>query len=425
MSLKSKTLFLVVFFLLSTGISQGAGSDYFVDGLAPDWNQPSDYPDSFDPYGPAGTGIGGIWRAWCVPTCAAMLIGHWEDVKSRSYLADGSADGNQSNFSMGYQGPSWGLGSEWHDYCADGDSASGPHPLRLRRSVADFGVYMDTNGEGLIGKPNTGTYYMDVDVGMNKFFAAKGMSGGMPAQNLKAWTEGIDPYFGGFSLSNLTNSVKSEIENNRTVIAHFEHWDIYQVSPGGPGNGEETEEEEFEIGDYEFSDEPMGDLYEEEWNYETGDGGLGHSVLVVGYTENIFGAVTHLIVHDNWSGTERNVRIPVGSELVAITLVDGFSLEVDALISGSNALFEVRTGVPYSNVWLAYSIYGQGMTYVPGLGVTLDLAFAKQAGAMLNTDSLGNATWNLPITPAAAGLTVWLQAVQSGVTTNLVSTVVQ
>jgi len=95
--------------LLALGASaHGQAGDFFITGLAPDWEQSLDYPDAFDAKGPlAGEAF---WMAWCAPTTGAMLIGHWEDMKSRVGLADGSADDNQFAIPPGYQGPAFGAG---------------------------------------------------------------------------------------------------------------------------------------------------------------------------------------------------------------------------------------------------------------------------------------------------------------------------
>lgn len=398
----------------------------FIDGLAPDWNQPSDYPDFFDATGPAGPGPMGIWRAWCAPTCGAMLVGHWEDVLSRAGLADGSADGNQDRIPPGYLGPRWGAGPAWHDYCADGDSlAGGPHLLRGSRNVEDLGFYMDTNGFGIFKVPHTGTYYKDMAPGLNFFFGAVGATGSLPARNLTATTLGVNPCFGGFSVKALADMLRFQVDNGRTAIAHFKHWNLDPVVSAAPGTGGETEESEFDTAEYKFSDKSSKDIHDEEWNYDTDGYGLGHAVLVVGYAMDQLGNVTHVIVHDNWFATERNVMAPVGDELAAVTTVDGFSLDVDQLTAGTNGFFEISYGAGSSPSWLAYSLAGPGSTFIPALGVTLDLASPTQAGAVTTTDASGYASWTIPVPPGSTGVTVWFQALQAGRVTNVVSTVIQ
>lgn len=313
--------------LVAITLVQQAG-DFYVKGLAPDWNQPLDYPDAFDPKnGPMPGDI--FWNAWCVPASAAMLVGHWEDVKGRAGLADKSADGNQFKLIPGYLGPPWGLGPAWHDYTADGNKPPnfGPHPQRGTRLVEDHGFYMDTNGKGVVGFPHVGTFYRDVAPGLNQFFAAKGKKPGQPACNLRAVTWGVHPFFGGLNVTQLADKLKFEVEGNRTAIAHFRHWNLVPNGPpANPGTGDEEKEPEFDIEKYSFGSFIPGGGHGEDWNGEEGDEGLGHAVLVVGYTQDVWGNVTDLIAHDNWPSTGRNVQVPVGNQLVAITIARGIFL---------------------------------------------------------------------------------------------------
>ncbi len=300
----------------------GQGVNTFIKGLAPDWGQPLDYPDTFDPTGPPP--LDTYWNAWCAPTSAAMLIGHWEDVKGWTGLADGSADGNQS-IPFGYAGPLYGLGAAWHDRTADGNpSGLGGHPMRGLRTVNDLGWHLDTNGSGVNGVPHIGTFYGDMAPGLNSFFTAVNVNsppGGIRGE-LKAKTLGIDPVFGGYSNQQLADILKNTIDRNNTAIAHFSYWNLLLSGPpASPGDGTEDEEDQFDIEEYHFWFWwPFGP-HNGYCNGVEDEGGLGHAVLVVGYTQNVWGMVTHLIVHDNDTTTQRNVKVPVGPELVAITLV--------------------------------------------------------------------------------------------------------
>ena len=305
---------------------QGAGNS-FVQGLAPDWEQPLDYPDAFDPMnGPPAGDV--FWNAWCVPTAAACLIGHWEDVNGCNGLSDGSADGNQF-IPAGYGGPAWGAGSAWYDFTADGNQPGlfGPNPKRGLRPVEDLGWYLDTNGTGIAGFPHVGTFYKDVSRGLKQFFRAKAKSGCKPARSMWAKTLGVHPFFGGRTVARLVRTLRCQIDRNQTAIAHFRHWNLVPAGPGAnPGTGDETEEAAFEVEEYYFGDWTPGGGHGEDWSGDEDPYGLGHAVLVVGYTLDGFGNVTHLIVHDNWPMTLRNVKVPVGQELVAITIVPGYYL---------------------------------------------------------------------------------------------------
>ncbi len=413
-----------LFLVMLLGSSVPALGQYYVRGLAPDWNQPLDYPDSFDMRGPmAGDWY---WDAWCAPAAASGLIGHWEDVRNRNGLSDGSADGNQS-IPFGYRGPRWGMGPGWHDYCADGLSTGwGGHPMRGFRPVDDLGVYLDTQGH-MSGIYHGGTYYKDMAPGLNAFFTAVGTGGAQPAQNMTAATWGIDPAFGGLPEQMLISLLKWEVDCNRTAIAHFRHWNLNPVGPpANPGTGNEIDEYEFEIEEYEFDDWTPYGMHDEEWNDVEGEDGMGHAVLVVGYMLDSMGALTHLLVHDNYPATARNVQVPVGPELVAITIVQGFNLEImNPLTAGATGIFEVTGGGGNSTTWLAYSLKGTGSTWIPTLGLFLDLQSPKQAGGVVTTDNIGYTWWSLPIPLAAKGRTVWFQAAQIGLKSNVICTVIQ
>jgi len=88
------------------------------------------------------------------------------------------------------------------------------------------------------------------------------------------------------------------------------------------------------------------------------------------------------------------------------------ALEVDPLIAGQSATFEITGAKPNETAWLAYSTTGEGRTFVPGLNVTVELDTPIQAGPPQTTNSLGSATWVLNIPAPASGMEVWIQALQ-------------
>jgi|GEM_PF-2012782 len=99
------------------------------------------------------------------------------------------------------------------------------------------------------------------------------------------------------------------------------------------------------------------------------------------------------------------------------------TLEVtpDPLLAGNPATFTVTHGEPNESTFLAYSVRGPGATYVPQLDVMLGLTGPTQAGGVVQSDLLGQASWTLPIPPNTAGLDIWLQAVQDQQATNVVA----
>ncbi len=101
-------------------------------------------------------------------------------------------------------------------------------------------------------------------------------------------------------------------------------------------------------------------------------------------------------------------------------MVSPFPLEL-----AEDAKFELRFGAANAPAWMAYSLQGPGSTAVPPLGVVLDLANPQQLAAPTQTDGQGYTKWEMPIPPAALGLTVWFQGMQSGQTTNPFRTDIQ
>jgi hypothetical protein len=402
--------------------------DVFISGLAPDWNQPLDYPDLFDPNnGPLAGDV--FWNAWCAPTTAAMLVGYWEDMLNRNGLADGSADDNQFAIPPGYGGPAFGMGAAWHDYTADGIAGGmGGNGQRPFRPIKDHGWYMDTNGTGCNAIPKVGTWYKDVAPGLNSFFAAVGQGGGQPAQNLSAATLGVHPFFGGWTVAQLAGFIKTEINNDRVVIAHFMHWSLNLQKTAKPGDGTEDSEDDFDLEVYTFNaNNPGGGGHGEVWNNSVDEYGLGHAVLVVGYSQDNNGNVTDVIVHDNWPSTERNVKVPVGAQLAAVTRARGFSLIATPypLIPGAYGEFSVRDGASHTPTWLGYSLTGPGYTFIPQLGVAMDIDNPRKAGGSRTTDHDGYTSWTLPIPTSMPGMMVWLQALQPGEKTNVVETFIR
>lgn len=334
-----RSLALVAF--LGVAVLTAAQQTNYIQGMAPNWDQPYDYPDAYD-----GTGPGpdpnpngpSPWDAWCTPTAASMMLGYLEDYRGYNGLADTSADPNQA-IANGYGGPLWANIQNWrlwHDFNADGSA------LRGARNVNDLGWYMDTNNLGMNwgNGAHAGTFYKDVAPGLNAYFVAMG---GVAA-TMNATTYGVNPIFGGYALNQLLLMIQNRIDNNRTVIAHFSMWNL--VGPGGPGQGApgNVKESDFGYSDYQWGQTQNSGLHGEDWNGQSGEEGLGHSVTVVGYTV-LNGAVTHLVVHDNTPLTVRNVRVPVGGnfqQLVGFTDAVPEPSALAALVVGLGLLCKKR-----------------------------------------------------------------------------------
>ncbi len=295
----------------------------FVPGFVPDWDQPYNYP-------PPGTGPGPraapfTFDAWCVPTSAANLLGHWEDALGRP-VSDGApfpAEGAAQ----------YPVAAAWHDYQADGNR---PPPGPAPAATTDLGFYMDTNnlGEVALGNgPHVGTFLKDTHVGIEvllqrihggfrtgtrgRTFAAGTAADGSPAT----------PHPGAGSAF---AEIRAEIDAGRTVLITWQHWNVVPpataVLPVSPVPGATNEAlfgaEFFDFGSFTSAD-PWGN--HEEWTEPDSVPEaqvLGHVVTAVGYilANDIndpgypFSPSAQpsnwVIVHDNVLATPRNLVLP-------------------------------------------------------------------------------------------------------------------
>ena len=101
------------------------------------------------------------------------------------------------------------------------------------------------------------------------------------------------------------------------------------------------------------------------------------------------------------------------------------SLSTSGLYSGSSSLLNVGNGSANTRTYLGYSLAGLGTFSVPALGVTLGIAAPVLATSPKNTNAAGGVTFFLQIPGSAAGRSVWMQAAQSGMVTNILPLVVQ
>jgi subtilisin-like proprotein convertase family protein len=101
------------------------------------------------------------------------------------------------------------------------------------------------------------------------------------------------------------------------------------------------------------------------------------------------------------------------------------SLSSGTAIAGQTLTVDLTGATPSSSAWLAYSLTGPGSTFVSQLGVTLGLAQPAQAGNSVQTDAAGAASWSLALPAGFGGNAYWLQALQSGGVSSILSGVVQ
>ncbi len=102
---------------------------------------------------------------------------------------------------------------------------------------------------------------------------------------------------------------------------------------------------------------------------------------------------------------------------------DPFVLSVPTLTGGQQATLSVTGATANDNVYFIYSLTGFGSTFVPGLGISLDLN-NPQLGGTDTADGSGNASLTTTIPNGASGRTLYLQAAEVGAKTNAESAVV-
>jgi hypothetical protein len=94
-------------------------------------------------------------------------------------------------------------------------------------------------------------------------------------------------------------------------------------------------------------------------------------------------------------------------------------LKVQPLYAGGTAEMEVTGATPGSPVFFAFSLDGTGITEVPPLNATLSLENPIR-GPVAVADDSGTVTISEPIPPGAAGIDIWIQAIEQSHTTNWV-----
>ncbi len=92
-------------------------------------------------------------------------------------------------------------------------------------------------------------------------------------------------------------------------------------------------------------------------------------------------------------------------------------LTVDPLFAGETADMEVTGATPGSRVFFVYTLEGTGIWDVPQLNATLSLENPRLVASAV-ADEFGTASVSVSIPRAAAGLDVWIQAIERSHTTN-------
>jgi hypothetical protein len=99
-------------------------------------------------------------------------------------------------------------------------------------------------------------------------------------------------------------------------------------------------------------------------------------------------------------------------------------LTVPPLYAGSTADITVTGATPGTPVFFAFSLDGTGITEVAPLNATLSLENPIRGPSAI-ADGSGTATISQAIPPGAAGVDVWIQAIENSRTTNWVKSTIQ
>jgi len=332
----------------------------FVSGKVPNWLQPKS-----GQYTATMGGYESQFPAWCSPTSAANQLGHLVDhggVTQPTHINDGTDAGNDSPFALAASTIAWDSGYGWGDYLLDGPTYRGQ--ITISGFVTDFGWYMNTNNLGPLGASAgsaVGSTLQNIYTGMVDFYQQVGytnMVGMVYHFNGSIQNFGVDPAYwtanghnAGAGVSadyTITlNTIKHEIDNNRTVMACFNGWSITPAGHAdltGMTSGEDETGTYQTLGEYQQAG-PHGEQFNiastDGGNVESYNAGLGHTVLIVGYipagsAPDPTGSTEWLVVRDNYTTTHKNVIIPFVdlSKLLATVYVNHTTATYNAITIG-------------------------------------------------------------------------------------------
>ena len=245
----------------------------FLSTPVPNWMQPTYYGQA-------------QYNAWCSPTSAANQLGHLVDsgvLNQPSLLNDGFIAGNEIPIASQASTIPWDSSHGWGDYLIDGPSHRGKNnPPNL----TDFGWYMNTNnltsqpysnGVNVMSNP-VGTTINNIYYGLVGFYQEAGWNDivGMAyhknqpsfigANNNTDFPEywkqnGYDSSIA-FDHDIIFNTIKHEIDNNRSVIACFGGWFITNIASYGTLNYDNKEAVYYKFGQFNPTASETGEYYD-------------------------------------------------------------------------------------------------------------------------------------------------------------------
>jgi len=217
--------------------------------------------------------------------------------------------------------------TEYWDYIIKDTNALAVDATLSSPTVAEYvGYFMDTNNDGSKDRGNdtdnhNGTFIKDEAVGLTEFVRWDATH---PYNTPPATPPALPPFKAGYVWETTTdytvgwNFYKNEINASRPALVNFSFWNPLptDISVVNTATGEEIN---VYIWGGEISDSQSANPSnpEENWNLQTSENCIGHTVTGVGYIENWDPDDTgplpesnFLIVHDTWDTTPKNVAIP-------------------------------------------------------------------------------------------------------------------
>jgi len=298
--------------LTSTGTA--AATNYISD--VPDWPQPI-----FDGNGHGGST--GPWRAWCVPTATANIVGYYNNLTLLG--AEGiSGIGDDKNYP---DSNGWSHASRnFHDDCVDSTGQDGD----VADHRGDLGWYFNTNARGPAAGSHQGTSLTDIEEGIRNYFEDHGLG----AVYARTYGRAIIPFalFQAFDSTCQPQSVHTragafeeimrEIDAGRPLLGHWSHANYGNPAAQSDTNDDFSDADEYRVGAWPVPQE-SGDEFDNPYGEPWGDpaqGLSGHTMTIVGYwlsTDNTNPTgVDAIIVLDNEEelnaqGNSIVMRIPV------------------------------------------------------------------------------------------------------------------
>jgi hypothetical protein len=244
----------------------GPAMGVIVNGV-PDWHQPCLVGGANGPDNGANPGAGlAKYKAWCVGSASANIMGWWRDVKGCNNIADANiyASGTLIAWNPLAVPPN---PTDWQDDSADASSV----PTQgggARASGLDLGWYLNTNDQGDQSLVNanpggagaeqfTGTKCADIQQGLTNYLNAAGYLA-------NTVTYAVSNHQVGWA------TIVAEINAGRPLLGHFSHGSISQAGLGSY--------------EWEWDDTPPLEDNQtgEDWS-AAGPNGLGHAMTIVGY----------------------------------------------------------------------------------------------------------------------------------------------